>query len=167
MDPNMKMPPAPPAPPSPFKDSTVEVAMVGKSVVIATSDSSLKKKTLASFLGKSSGILSTVSYKNAFSKSVKDPKYAVMIDPYRIMQAFRQLLEQSLKGSPVSSDDLLGMFGDGKTSIIMSSTFDGEVTKASGLIPLDYLRVVNVISGVMKMSNPTKKDSQAMPVSPM
>lgn len=148
-------PAPPPAPPSPMldtlKDKTVNYAVIGKSLIVTSSKASLDQ-AVAAYRGQGKSLVDDQAYTAMQGKLIPQAQGYVMVDVGRIAEALRPTLEEGLKQSEIKADDILGLFGDGKTGIMFSSRYDGSLVKGTGTMPLDYIRLIRLTSKGLDMA---------------
>lgn len=72
---------------------------------------------------------------------------ALLVDVTRILEALRPTLEKQgfTKEMGISLDDLLRLFGDGRSGLVGSGKYDGKAMTGGLFVPLDFERLIRLI----------------------
>ena len=72
-------------------------------------------------------------------------KIVMMINLRRIMNMMRPLLEDQMKNSPVTVADIQDLLGADTKAITMEATWDSEHSTSHCLVPLDFVKLIQII----------------------
>lgn len=157
MSPNMmqEMPPSgmtpenkEPAVVAKYKDKTALYAVFPDKVVVTSSHALLNKMIAVQQGGRS--LADVPAYKNMQALVLDGSQSVVMVDVRQIMEKVKASTEEGMKGAPVTGDDFVKLFGDGKVGMVASGAYDGKVTRGRLFFPLDWEQLVRMIGKGMK-----------------
>ena len=148
--------PPPSAPPvNPIvANKTVVYAVIGKAVLIATSQAMLDR-ALAAYNTGAGSLADDPRYAEMNSMLVPGAQSVSMLDATKIMQEFQPTLSHILPNSSggVTAQDIVQVFGT-HAGIVASQKFDGKTVAARTFIPLDYERLIHIISAGAASASP-------------
>ena len=72
-------------------------------------------------------------------------KIVMMINLRRFMNMMRPLLEDQMKNSPVTVADIQDLLGPDTKAITMEATWDSEHSTSHCLVPLDFVKLIQII----------------------
>jgi len=135
-------------------------AVIGKSVVIASSRSLLDKAIAAQASG--TGSIATDNNMLPMLKQVVDsPQQMMVVDLHSIMEAMRTPLAAAMTGpdSP-KLEDVIRVFGTNGAGFVCSQGYENSTASAKVLFPLDYERLIHIIALANKSSKSQKNNAR-------
>ncbi len=149
-----------------LKGKTVAWAVIGRSVILATSRPMLEK-ALASAEGRAPS-LATDPKNNLIRQTLeKGSQGWYWIGLGQIMQKFRPLIEENFKNSdPTMGEDLLNLFGGEEAGLIASWHYNGKLAQGTLFYPMNWERALQLggkFSAQMKKSKEKVNTDLALP----
>jgi hypothetical protein len=133
--------------PSNAKKAGLYVAEVGRNL-IAASTLELLDKALATWNGQGAALMDDPAFVTMQRKLTPGTQIALMVNLRRILERLSSSMKDSLKQSPIATDDLLDLFGGDNAGLAISSRYDGSLVTGTFFLPLDYERALHLIGRV-------------------
>ena len=132
------------------KDKTIAYAQVGKSVLFASSKKMLEE-AVTTYTGHEGSLADDPGFAAMQKAMMPGAQNFVMIHVGHIMERIRPEIARALKDDDTGiAADIVDMFGSPDAGILIASRYDGKIASGTILLPLNYEKMLQVVSKAAK-----------------
>ena len=150
----------PPANQAKKPEATIVYAQVGRAVLIASSQE-LLDKAVSTYGGGGLSLADDPAFQGMRSNVTPGSQTVFMVNLAMIMQKIGPHLEKEFKDSGVNPDDIIRLFGDASTGLVASGKYDGAIQTGNFFLPLEYERVVTLMTTAARAMEKSKQPDPA------
>ena len=145
-----------------LSEKTIAYAQVGRAFILATSKSMLDRAVLA-YEGHGPSLADDPAYADMERSLTPSSQNYMLIHLGAIMQRLQPELKKSLHGEDAElTNDMMQMFGSDNAGIAFSGKYDGKMSIGSVLIPLNYEKIIRVMSKAAKKVTAPRENKTAL-----
>ena len=140
-----------------FTDKSISFAVSDGSVIVATSDAMMGKALIT--LGGDRSLADDQAFMDMIARTTDQDQFIFMCALSRVLEHFREDLQETMKSSKFTMDDVIALFGGPNTGMVGSYHIKKDAVQGSFFLPLDYDRLAKVIRGLREKSEEPAKES--------